>query len=141
MQTPVSSARHIVSQFLENLGEAGDTEALVKLLSPQISVDTPYSPPGQPTHFEGIDEVAARFAGARSAMQLFRFLNIEILATEDPERWVATCDSEGQHIDGRSYANTYCWIFRIKDGQIHWWCEYYNPQPLMVFMDVIEPTY
>ena len=56
---------------------------------------------------------------------------MEILATEDPERWVATCHSRGTMGNGRAYQNRYCWLFRIRDGKIVWWAEYFDPQEVL----------
>ena len=64
-------------------------------------------------------------------MPSLAFLDLEILATEDPERWVATCRSEGEAGSGLPYANTYCWLFRIRDGLIVWWAEYFDPQQVL----------
>jgi ketosteroid isomerase-like protein len=119
-----SKGRKIVEQFFNKLGKEGDTEGFVSLVSPDVVVDTPFSPKGQPTKFKGRDEIRARFADARATMKNFEFIDTEILATEDPERWVATCKSRGNHLDGREYTNTYCWMFRISDNKIVWWCEY-----------------
>ena len=131
-------SREMIQDFFDNMGQNGDTDALMELLSPDVIVDTPFSPKGQPIHFEGIEQVRARFGGGRAAMKALEFFDLEILATEDPEKWVATCRSEGTHVDGRSYANSYCWIFRVRDGKIVWWCEYYDPQPVMEFVDDIS---
>lgn len=134
MNTTASGARRLIETFFDKLGGEGDTDALLALLSPEIRVETPFAPAGQPMHFRGKDEIRARFGGARGAMGTFEFYDIEILATEDSERWLATCRSRGRHTDGREYANTYCWIFRVRDGRILWWREYYDPQQVMPFL-------
>ena len=33
--------------------------------------------------------------------------------------------------NGSPYANRYCWIFRVRDGSIVWWCEYFDPQEVL----------
>ena len=64
-------------------------------------------------------------------MPALRFYEQEVLATEDAQRWVVTNRSEGTRADGQPYANTYCWILRIRDGKVVWWAEYFDPQQLI----------
>ncbi|AMK19936.1 MULTISPECIES: nuclear transport factor 2 family protein [Sphingobium] len=132
-----TDGRAIVQQFLDKLGHENDVDGLLELITPDVAVYTPFSPEGLPTRFNGRDEVDARFGDARRPMPYFTFLDVEILATEDPDRWVATCRSEGRQADGRNYANIYCWIFRLRDGKIAAWTEYYDPQKVMPFLDSI----
>ena len=98
-------SRAIVEQFFHRLGEGSDVDGWLALLAPEITVDTPFSPKGDAVRFEGIDAVARRFADARRRMPALRFYDLEILATEDPERWIATCRSEGTRGDGAPYQN------------------------------------
>lgn len=130
--------RAIVTSFLDRLGHENDVDGLMTLIAEDVVVDTPFSPAGLPTQFKGLAEVEARFGDARRPMPFFTFLDVEILATEDPERWVATCRSEGTQADGRGYANIYCWIFRVRAGKIDRWTEYYDPQKVMPFLDAIR---
>jgi uncharacterized protein len=46
--------------------------------------------------------------------------------TADEDRVVAEATSEGQLINGESYANTYVFVFRIRDGKIASVAEHYN---------------
>ena len=126
-----SRSRDLVQAFFDRLGHQGDVEGWLGLLAADIVVDTPFSPTGDARRFEGIEAVERRFADARRRMTALEFLDLEILATEDPERWVATCRSEGRMGDGSPYANRYCWIFRVRDGSIVWWCEYFDPQEVL----------
>jgi len=126
-----TSSRGLVQAFFDRLGHQGDVEGWLGLLAADIVVDTPFSPTGDARRFEGLEAVERRFADARRRMTALEFLDLEILATEDPERWVATCRSEGRMADGSAYANRYCWIFRIRDGSIVWWCEYFDPQEVL----------
>lgn len=101
------------------------------LLHRDITVDTPFSPAGDAVRFEGIEAVSRRFGDARRRMPALRFYDLDVLATEDPERWVVTCRSEGRMADGQPYANTYCWILRVRDGKVVWWAEYFDPQQVL----------
>jgi ketosteroid isomerase-like protein len=133
------SARQIVHEFLYRLGEGNDVDGWLALLSPDVVVDTPFAPKGAPIHFEGLKEIGHRFGDARRPMQALKFFDIEILSTEDPERWVATCKSEGILSDGSRYKNQYCWMLRIRDNHVVWWCEYYDPQELMAISQDFRP--
>ena len=124
-------SREIVEQFLWLLGGGDDVDGWLALLDPEITVDTPFSPKGDPVHFNGLEAVERRFADARRRMPALAFLDVEILATEDPERWVATCRSEGRMANSQPYQNRYCWILRVRNGRIVWWCEYFDPQEVM----------
>ena len=46
--------------------------------------------------------------------------------TADEDRVVAEATSQGRLIDGRDYANTYVFVFRIRDGRIASVAEHYN---------------
>jgi ketosteroid isomerase-like protein len=121
----------IVERFFAKLGVEGDVEGWLDLLSEDVTVDTPFSPKGDPVRFEGKEAVTRRFADARRRMPELRFLDTEILATEDRERWVVTNRSEGLRGDGLRYQNRYCWILRVRNDQVVWWVEYFDPQEVL----------
>mgnify|MGYP000278568978 CR=1 FL=1 len=129
-------SKEIVEQFFHRLGAGDDVDGWLALLAPDVTVETPFSPTGDAVRFEGITTVEHRFADARRRMPALRFLDLEILATEDPERWLATCRSEGMMGNGMAYRNRYCWILRIRDGLVVWWCEYFDPQEVMAVRPV-----
>jgi ketosteroid isomerase-like protein len=139
MTDVTSDGRTVVHAFFHRLGEAGDVPGWLGLLADDIEVDTPFAPVGEPTRFSGIEAVARRFGDARARMATLVFTDLEVLATEDPERWVATCGSQGALPDGRAYANRYCWLFRVRDGRIRWWCEFFDPQAVLALRDGRPP--
>jgi ketosteroid isomerase-like protein len=124
-------SREIVEQFFHRLGSGGDVDGWLALLSDDVTVDTPFSPKGDAVRFDGREEVERRFADARRRMTALTFLDLEVLATEDPERFVATCRSEGRMADGQAYQNRYCWILRVRDGKVAGWTEYFDPQEVL----------
>lgn len=100
-------------------------------MTDDVAADTPFSPTGSATRFDGIGEIEARFGDARRRMEALAFDDVEVLATEDPSRFVATCTSTGSFPGGVPYANTYCWIFTIAGGRITHWTEYFDPQQVL----------
>lgn len=130
--------RKVATAFLSKLGAEGDVDGWLDLLDDNAVSETPTAPEGLETRFEGRAVIAARFGAARRPMRFFTFENEQILATEDPELWVATCTSRGQQADGRHYSNTYCWLIRVRGGKVVWWREYYDPQKVMPFLENIS---
>lgn len=123
-------SRAVVQAFFDRLGCLGDTDGWLQLLAEDVVADTPYAPPGDPARYEGIDAVRRRFAEVRKAFDHLEFFDIEILGTDDPHRYVATCKSEGRRHDGQIYSNTYVWFFRVVEDRVQWWAEYFDPQHL-----------
>lgn len=124
-------SRELVHRFFELLGTEGDVDGWLALLADDVVADTPFAPEGSPTRFEGIAEIGARFGDARRRMEALTFHEVEVLATEDPSRFVATCHSTGTFTGGVPYANRYCWVFTVADGRITHWTEYFDPQPVL----------
>ncbi|GGD80488.1 nuclear transport factor 2 family protein [Croceicoccus mobilis] len=127
----------IVAEFFRCLGSDNDAAGLAALISADALVETHFSPEGQLTRFDGRDQILARFAGVRYTMASFGFHDIEVYATDRAGELFATCTSSGTHVDGRHYANGYCWQFRIVDGQIAYWREFYDPQKVVPFIEDI----
>lgn len=120
----------LVHRFFTLLGD-GDVEGWLALMTGDVAADTPFAPTGSPTRFDGIAEIEARFGDARRRMEALAFHDVEVLATEDPARFVATCTSTGAFPGGTPYANTYCWIFTVVEGRITHWTEYFDPQAVL----------
>ena len=126
--------RTTISRFFALLGD-GDIDEWLKLIDKDVRVTTPLADKGSPTLFQGIEEVNARFGDARKGLEELIFYDIDLLATEDPARWVATCRSKGLFPGGIKYQNYYSWYFRMKDGLITEWVEYFDPQETMAVRD------
>ncbi|MCZ6708943.1 MAG: PhzA/PhzB family protein, partial [Gammaproteobacteria bacterium] len=107
--------RNVISQFFALLGD-GHIDEWLMLLDKEVSVSTPLAEKGSQRSFQGIGEVNARFGDARKNLEALSFYDIDILATEDPARWVATCRSKGLFPGGIKYQNYYSWHFRVKEG-------------------------
>ncbi|MEM9033415.1 MAG: nuclear transport factor 2 family protein [Actinomycetota bacterium] len=120
----------LIRRFFDLLGE-GDVDGWLALMTADVAADTPFAPTGSPIRFDGIEEIEHRFGDARRRMVALAFHDVEVLATEDPTRFVATCHSTGTFAGGVPYANRYCWIFTVVDDRIVHWTEYFDPQPVL----------
>jgi ketosteroid isomerase-like protein len=129
--------RQTVAQFFDYLG-GGQIDDWLALIADDVHVETPFAAGGSPTTFDGIEEVNIRFGDARKSMMALEFYDIEILATEDPGRWAVTCKSRGEFAGQVKYQNRYSWYFRLENGLITEWVEYYDPQETMAVQDAIE---
>lgn len=136
-QSDMERDRRVVAQFFEYLG-SGQIDDWLDLIAIDVHVETPFAAKGSPSSFDGIEEVQVRFGLARSGMMMLEFYDIEILATEDPARWVVTCRSRGEFAGGVTYQNKYSWYFRLKDGLIVEWIEFYDPQEIVAVQDAID---
>ncbi len=126
----IEQDRATIFQFFTLLGD-GNIDEWLKLIDKDVRVTTPFAEKGSPTLFQGIEAVNARFGDARKGMEELLFYDIDLLATEDPTRWVATCRSKGLIPGGIKYQNHYSWYFRMKAGLIAEWVEYFDPQETM----------
>jgi ketosteroid isomerase-like protein len=126
----IEQDRNTITQFFALLGD-GRIDEWLTLLDKNVRVSTPLAQKGTPTTFQGIKEVDARYGDARKNLEDLIFYDIDILATEDPARWVATCRSKGLFPGGIKYQNYYSWYFRMAEGLITEWVEYFDPQETM----------
>ena len=126
----MSEGHDLVRRFFDLLGD-GNIDAWLALMTDDVAADTPFSPTGAATRFDGIAEIESRFGDARLRMESLAFHDVEVLATEDSARYVATCSSTGTFPGDVPYANSYCWMFTIADGRITHWTEYVDPQAVL----------
>lgn len=126
----------VVSEVLARL-EAMDFAGLMALFAEDAMLDMPYRTGGQPTRLEG---KAAIDAFLRRFPQIFRRLTFVEHTTYpmlDPDLVAAEYRSEGEAATGRPYHNVYAAIFRLRDGQVILWREYFNP---LVILEALRPA-
>ena len=124
------AGRAVVESFFRKLGHENDIDGWLALIAEDVVVESPFARAGRTNRTEGRQQVDERFGGVRRGMRSMEFLDITILATEDPELWVATCRSEAVQTNGTPYGNIYCWMFRVQNERLVWWREYADPQRL-----------
>ena len=105
-------------------------DAMAERFAEDIEFELGYPPEGMPMPVQGratMQEFVSSFMGG-----MFDPFTIEVTATypgADGETLVAEYASNGivKH-NGNTYANRYVGIFRLRDGEIVTWREYFNPE-------------
>jgi ketosteroid isomerase-like protein len=109
-----------------------DTEGFVALFAPDGTIELPFAGPEMPTRLDG--QQAIRDFTRRSTAGPIHLDDLEATAvhhTADPEVIIvelvtrATITSAGRTFTGRSIQ-----VFRIRDGQIVLFRDYFNPRGL-----------
>lgn len=109
-----------------------DTEGFVALFAPDGTIELPFAGPEMPARLDG--QQAIRDFTRRSAAGPIHIDDLEATAvhhTTDPEVVIvelvtrATITSTGRNFTGRSIQ-----VFRIRDGQIVLFRDYFNPRGL-----------
>jgi len=120
----------IALQALAALG-ARDFGALRALLAPDVRLEWPYHPSGEPVVIDGADALIA----ATRVVEVFQRLDIRVInAVEEPSagRTIIEARSEGTYANGRpSYKNHYVFMLTVQNGKITEWREFYNPLEVM----------
>jgi ketosteroid isomerase-like protein len=107
--------------------QAMEIERLLDLFADDMVLEMPVRGAGGPERLEGKEAVGAFL---RRFPQIFRRLDF-VAHTEypmaDPSLVAAEYRSEGEAHTGLPYRNVYAAIFRVRDGKIVLWREYFNP--------------
>lgn len=110
---------------------ARDFDALRALLSPDVRLEWPYHPSGEPVIIEG----AGALIAAMRVVEVFQSLDIRVIDVAEQAnagRTIIEAQSEGTYANGRpSYRNHYVFMLAVKDGKITEWREFYNPLEVM----------
>jgi hypothetical protein len=100
--------------------------------------EQPFATEGFPTRLEGREAIRRHVEGMDRIFRDFRFLDLEMMATEDPSRFVATLRSDSTVISTeRRYANEYVALFHLREGLVYRYREYFNP---LVVLDAFGDT-
>lgn len=86
----------------------------------------PYVPEGFPKSFDGQDAIVKQYSSLPQTFGQMRFPRT-IHSTEDPDFFFATWRGEIEIKAGGMYANDYVGTFRLKDGRVVEYTEYFNP--------------
>jgi uncharacterized protein len=107
-----------------------DTDGFVGLFAPDGVIELPFAAPDMPSRLEG--RQAIRDFSRRVAASSLRIDDLEPLAvyqTDDPEIIIVELVTYGTLTGtGRTLAGTSIQVFRIRDGKIVLFRDYFNPR-------------
>ena len=122
----MSDDLELARQWLEVMPE-GRFDKLSGQISPDFVLRLPFAPPGVPTEFIGRDAAQRALSGSAKNRSPLVFEDVALLATQDPELFVATANAQATMASGRIYRNSYVIFVRIRDGIVVEHIEYMNP--------------
>jgi ketosteroid isomerase-like protein len=96
-----------------------------------VVIRLPYAPPGVANEFRGKAAAIAAMTPVWEGKARFDWHDVVVRQTEDPELLVTTARSEVLLRNGRTYANSYVMLTRIRDGVVVEHVEYFNPLPVL----------
>jgi uncharacterized protein len=110
-----------------------DIQAWSDLLAENIAVEFPYAPAlGAPSRLEGKSAVYSHVKAAMARMPNLTFTKVRKYPTLNPN--VLWAEMHGETITattGRQYQQDYVVRMETKDGKAIYYCEYWNPVPVM----------
>lgn len=124
------SAEEVVERFFATL-EALDFDGFVELWAEDGVQEMPFAPKNFPSRLEGKEDVRRQYGGMPQAYARMVFPDLAIRPMADPEWATAEYRGEIDLAEGGSYNNRYVGIFRVVDGKIALFKEYFNPQVLV----------
>ncbi|HWV71417.1 MAG TPA: nuclear transport factor 2 family protein [Pseudosphingobacterium sp.] len=117
--------RQVVERFFLTM-EAQDFEVIKEIFAPEGKQLMPYAPEGYQKSVNGLEAVYKQFSELPSRFSYFRYPR-RLYTTDDPNLIFAKFTGEiGLH-DGSVYANNYVGTFKMEDGKILEYAEYFNP--------------
>jgi ketosteroid isomerase-like protein len=110
---------------------ANNYDDMARLFAEDIEFETPFAPDDYAMHVVGRGPLKEALARISSTFAQVVFKVDRTYAGADGETIVVEYHSHATvKRTGKPYANRYVGIFRIRDGTIALWCEYYNPEVL-----------
>ena len=106
--------RALITQAFAGL-EHGDPSAFIPLFAPDIAWRVMGSSAWSKRAF-GLADVERDLVGPLFAR--FAYRNIPELIMADEDRVVVLAKGHAETMEGRTYANDYCFVFRLRDGMI-----------------------
>ncbi|MBS1596078.1 MAG: PhzA/PhzB family protein [Bacteroidetes bacterium] len=116
--------RKVVDKFFVAL-ETQKFEILKEVFSIEGKQLNPYSPAGFPKSFDGADAIFKQYSGLTANFGKMSFPR-QIFATEDPDFFFVKFKGEIEIKSGGKYENDYLGTFRLANGKILEYTEYFN---------------
>ena len=122
----MNDSLELAREWLEIMPE-GAFDRLEGRIASDFVLRLPFAPPGVPQEFAGRDVAQQALSGSAKNRSPLVFENLVLLATQDPELFVATANGEATMASGKIYRNSYVIFVRIRVGMIVEHIEYMNP--------------
>jgi ketosteroid isomerase-like protein len=124
-QTTLKTNKEIVDSFFIAL-ETQDFESLKEIFSENGRQLNPYVPEGFPPSFDGAEGIYKQYS---SLPQLFGQMKFPrtLFATDDPQFIFVKFKGVIEVKAGGTYENDYLGTFRLENGKIVEYTEYFNP--------------
>ncbi|GAA4468384.1 hypothetical protein GCM10023093_25880 [Nemorincola caseinilytica] len=123
-QSLIEQNRKVVDNFFVAL-ETQKFEILKEIFAEDGKQLNPYSPTGVPKSFDGASGVYTQYSGLTANFGNMRFPR-QIFATEDPNFFFVKFRGEIEIKNGGKYENDYIGTFKLKNGKIVEYTEYFN---------------
>jgi len=124
MNNVTESNKKVVDTFFVAL-ETGQFDLLKKIFAPHGKQLNPYAPEGFRKSFDGVEGIYKQYNGLTVNFGKMVFPR-KIYATEDPDFFFVQFRGEIEIKTGGKYENDYLGTFRLKDGKIIEYTEYFN---------------
>ena len=108
-----------------------DVDGFVELWAEDGAQEMPFAPEGFPKRLEGKEDIRRQYGGMPEAYATMEFPGRALRPMIDPEWVVAEYRGEIDRADGGTYNNDYVGLFRVVDGKIALFKEYFNPEILV----------
>ena len=109
-----------------------DLDGFADLFATDGVLELPFAPPGMPRRIEGREAIRSFSTGASiTTMRVEDMCTTAIYETTDPEVLIVELESKAVvTTTGASFQATSVQVFRIHDGEILLFRDYWNPQDL-----------
>jgi uncharacterized protein len=124
MKTLNESNKKTVDTFFIAL-ETQQFELLKKIFAVDGKQLNPYAPEGFPKSFDGAEGIYRQYSGLTANFGKMKFPRT-IYATEDPDFFFVKFTGEIKIKAGGTYKNDYLGTFKLKNGEIIEYTEYFN---------------
>ncbi|HEY9002642.1 MAG TPA: nuclear transport factor 2 family protein [Mucilaginibacter sp.] len=119
-----ASNKSVVDNFFVAL-ETQQFDLLKDIFAPEGKQLNPYAPEGFPKSFDGAEAIYKQYSGLTENFGKMKFPRT-IYATEDSDFFFVQFRGEIEIKAGGKYENDYLGTFRLKDGKIIEYTEYFN---------------
>lgn len=121
-------------KFIE-LTATGKDDIWGPMLAEDVEFIRPFLPPGMPKTIKGRSEWVSFVRDAFKVIKEFRWLDLDLHGTDEPDVVYGTSKSRVDLLDGRFYENEYVYIVKFGDGLIKKYTEYLDPLEVLKAFD------